>query len=115
MDDEAIKREKSKGHRAMRVEIRNAVKEAMLRDGITRERFSKEISNVSAQEVMKRVGLVDIEIIVRKMVREEIQAVLTKNLMGDLRNLVIKEGQKQAAEFVQNNIKISIKDGGEWS
>jgi hypothetical protein len=99
----------------LREEVRNSVKDVMLRDGMGRDEIRKAIQDVLVGEVRKRAGEIKARDILREMVREEITRLVGINFVGDnIKKLLIEEIGKQAKSYVDNSVIIKTNTTEVW-
>lgn len=118
-DKVILRTERLKAHAKMRDEIRNAVKEEILRDGISREGIRKAMADIAREETAKAIknnGGIALDKMLTDLLKGELERVCGKGyLTQHVKDRVGSEVSLLAKEFVNNKVIIkSLDDGGTW-
>lgn len=116
---EAGRAEKKKAHAKMREEIRNAVKEAVLRDGINRSEFRELVREIALEEVKKVLAGQDspmLTSLLTDLLKKELARVCGGTFLVDrAKEHVSAEVKRLAAKFVDDKVIIkSLEEKDTW-
>lgn len=110
-----LRGERLKAHAKMRDEVRNAVKEEMLREGIGREEIRQAVSEMLMGTVRKKVEGTDMRKLIQQVLREELTRMVGGNYIPDLIRKTLKdEAEKLAAAFIEKSVLVTTTDKEHW-
>jgi hypothetical protein len=102
-----LRAERIKAHGKMRDEVRNAVKETMLKEGFGRDEIRQAIRDVLMDEVRKKIEGKDISDLVRAAVAAELTKMCGGNYVANtVKEMVKYEAQRIASEFVEKSVLV---------